>query len=82
MRKRSEDLDRSATSATKSRQNVSHGLGCDAFECSTPNVADFANSSRSSHFFLTNEQVNEQQIERDEFEPEIINWLADEQQRK
>src|SRR5438034_9804623 len=37
---------------------------------------------RFSHVFLASNQIDEQQIKRDEIEPEIANRLADEQQRK
>src|SRR6266478_9426051 len=33
---------------------------------------------RFSHFFLTDNQIDEQQIQRDQFEPKVINRLADE----
>src|SRR5439155_20256673 len=37
---------------------------------------------RFSHVFLASNQIDEQKIKRDEFEPEIVNRLADEQQSK
>src|SRR5205823_3977330 len=35
-----------------------------------------------SHFFLTRDQINEQHIQRDEFEPKIINRLPKEREKK
>ena len=37
---------------------------------------------RFSHFFLTHHQINKQHIQRDEFEPKVINRLPQEQQKK
>src|SRR5438094_7571033 len=37
---------------------------------------------RVGHIFLTDNQIDEQRIERDEFEPEVPNRLADKQERK
>src|SRR5206468_10402101 len=37
---------------------------------------------RFGHVFLADNQIDEQQIKRDEFKPEIVNRLADEQEGK
>src|SRR5207247_10722752 len=37
---------------------------------------------RFGHVFLADNQIDEKQIKRDEFKPEIVNRLADEQEGK
>src|SRR5260370_22906776 len=46
----------------------------------SPPHRDF--QQRVDHVFLTDNQIDEQCIERDEFEPKVPNRLADKQERK
>src|SRR6266508_1865029 len=57
------------------------------FDTRKDSYAEFCETSAifrsdSANFVLAKQEINEQQIERNQLKPEVINWLADEQKRK